>query len=134
MRFLLDTNACIRAITGRAPMLADTMKRHRREDVVSCSVVKAEMFYGAMKSANPVANLSRMEAFFAPYKVLPFDDEAARRFGEIRAALEKRGTPIGPYDLQIAAIALANQCVVVTHNVREFSRVDGLLVEDWESL
>jgi tRNA(fMet)-specific endonuclease VapC len=109
------------------------MKRRRVEEIVSCSIVKAEMFYGAMKSAHPVTNLSRLETFFAPYEILPFDDAAARRFGEIRASLEKQGTPIGPYDLQIAAVALANGCVVVTHNTREFSRVSGLLVEDWET-
>lgn len=132
MRFLLDTNACIRAINGKAPAIAERIRQHRAEEIVSCSVVKAEMFYGAMKSANSVANLARLEAFFAPFLILSFDDAAARRFGEVRSQLERQGSPIGPYDQLIAAIALANDCIIVTHNTREFSRVPELLIQDWE--
>jgi len=68
-----------------------------------------------------------------PYTTLPFDDAAAQVFGRIRATLETAGTPIGPYDLQIAEIALVNGLIVITHNVREFGRVPGLRIEDWEA-
>jgi tRNA(fMet)-specific endonuclease VapC len=97
-----------------------------------CSVVKAELCYGAMKSANPERNFALQQAFLNQFVSLPFDDLAATTFGTVRAQLEIRGTPIGAYDLQIAAITLANNLTLVTHNTREFERVHGLQIEDWE--
>jgi len=97
-----------------------------------CSIVKAELCFGAMKSANPERNFTLQQAFLKQFVSLPFDDLAATTFGVIRSQLETRGTPIGAYDLQIAAIALANNLTLVTHNIREFGRVDGSQVEDWE--
>jgi len=88
-------------------------------------------FYGAQKSRQPVVTLQRQHRFLDQFVSLPFDDRAAETYAQIRATLEAAGTPIGPYDLQIAAIALANGLIVVTHNTREFGRVAGLLVEDW---
>jgi tRNA(fMet)-specific endonuclease VapC len=96
-------------------------------------VVKAELFYGAMNSQNPAKTLALQEIFLNQFVSLPFDDRAAKIFGEIRAHLARLGTPIGPYDLQIAAIALANDVTLVTHNTREFSRVPHLRIEDWET-
>lgn len=101
-------------------------------DIVVCSVVKAELFYGAMRSNNPTRTLTLQEAFLNNFVSLAFDDRAARIFGTIRAELGTLGTTIGPYDLQIAAIALVNNLTLVTHNIREFSRVSGLVIEDWE--
>ncbi len=132
MNFLLDTNVCIRYLSGRSPSILNTLRTKKRGVIRVCSVVKSEMFYGAMKSQDPIGNLRQQEAFFAPFPSLAFDDEAARIFGKIRADLSRRGLPIGPYDLQIAAIALVNGCTLVTHNIAEFSRVDGLVLEDWE--
>jgi tRNA(fMet)-specific endonuclease VapC len=97
-----------------------------------CSVVKAELCYGAMKSANPERNFALQQAFLKQFVSLPFDDFAATTFGTIRAQLEIKGTPIGAYDSQIAAIALVNDLTLVTHNTREFERVEGLQLEDWE--
>ena len=97
-----------------------------------CSIVKAELCFGAMKSANPERNFALQQKFLAQFVSLPFDDLAATTFGVIRSQLETNGTPIGAYDLQIAAIALANNLALVTHNTGEFGRVDGLQVEDWE--
>ncbi len=97
-----------------------------------CSIVKAEMFYGSMKSENPQKSLIIQQKFFNQFYSLPFDDEAALIFGEIRADLAKKGTPVGAYDLQIAAIALANNLILVTHNTKEFSRINNLKTEDWE--
>ena len=94
--------------------------------------VKAELYYGAMKSSRAADNLVLLEEFFANFDSLPFDDDAARKYGEVRSSLARIGTPIGPNDLMIAATALVHGAVVVTHNIREFSRVAGLDIEDWE--
>ena len=102
------------------------------KDIAVCSIVKAELFYGAMKSANPKRNLTLQQEFLAQFISLPFDDLAAMTFGMIRSQLEALGTPIGAYDLQIAAIALTKNLTLVTHNTREFKRINNLLIEDWE--
>lgn len=102
----------------------------RREAV--CSIVKAELFYGAMRSNNPKRTLDRQQRFLLSFASLPFNDEAAIVYGQIRARLALAGTPIGTCDLLIAAIALSNNLTLVTHNTREFERVEGLQVEDWE--
>ena len=85
-----------------------------------------------MKSQNPQASLSKQLLFLNQFLSLPFDDSAATIFGQIRADLTKNGTPIGPYDMQIAAIAIANQITLITHNTQEFGRIANLIVEDWE--
>jgi len=97
------------------------------------SVVKAELYLGVLRSAKPQANRSKVDAFLQPYISLAFDDTAAGIHAGIRHQLETAGTPIGPYDLQIAAIALANSLTLVTHNTAEFSRVPELMLEDWET-
>jgi tRNA(fMet)-specific endonuclease VapC len=97
-----------------------------------CSVVKAELFYGAMRSNDPTRTLERQQGFLNRFISLPFDDEAALIFGRIRASLAAAGTPIGAYDLQIAAIALSHNLTLITHNTTEFNRVNGLQLEDWE--
>lgn len=132
MRFLLDTNSCIIYLRGKNLTLKKRLEFYR-EEVAVCSVVKAELFYGSMKSAYPEKNLRLQAAFLAQFISLPFDDVAANLFGTIRSQLESKGTPIGSYDLQIAAIALAHHLTLVTHNSREFSRVEGLRWEDWEA-
>jgi tRNA(fMet)-specific endonuclease VapC len=104
------------------------------DDIVVCSIVRAELFYGAAKSQTSEATRRKQDIFLRPYATLPFDDLAADMYGRIRAQLEQAGTPIGPLDMQIAAIALAHGLTLVTNNTREFSRVSGLLLEDWETL
>jgi len=99
---------------------------------VLCDIVKAELYYGAYKGTRLESNLVLYQEFFSELVSLPFDGNAAAVYGRIRARLEALGTPIGPNDLQIAAIALANDLILVTHNTREFSRVEGLRLEDWE--
>lgn len=101
-------------------------------EIAVCSIVKAELFTGAAKSQFPTRTLARQIAFLARFVSLPFDDAAATVYGSTRAALEKAGTPIGPNDLLIAAIALTHQLTLVTHNTREFARIAGLALEDWE--
>lgn len=132
MTFLLDTNACIRYLNGKAPRIRERMRLQRPDEIQVCSVVKAELFAGAAKSTDPARTLARQQSFLSRFASLPFDDLAADVYGRIRAHLESAGTPIGPYDLQIAAIALARGLILVTHNTDEFSRVPGLVLEDWE--
>lgn len=131
-KYLLDTNVCIRYIFGRSVSLRDKIITTATSKISVCSVVKAEMFYGAMKSQNPRKSLNEQREFLDQFQSLPFDDESAFIFGEIRAGLAGKGTPIGGYDIQIAAIALANDLILVTRNTGEFSRVGRLKLEDWE--
>ena len=133
MTYLLDTNVCIQYLNGRSRGVLQRLQALQPPDVVLCSVVKSELFYGAQRSQNPAHTLAAQREFMLPYRSLPFDDEAAEVAALIRTQLAEQGRPIGPYDLQIAAIALANRCTLVTHNVREFDRVSGLPVEDWEA-
>jgi tRNA(fMet)-specific endonuclease VapC len=130
--YLLDTNVCIMYINGRSTSVRDRILVRPPSDVLICSIVKFELSYGAMRTNNPPATLARQQSFLSCFASLPFDDRAALICGEVRARLAQLGTPIGPYDLQIAAIALAYDLTLVTHNVREFARVEGLRVEDWE--
>ncbi|MBO1347056.1 MAG: type II toxin-antitoxin system VapC family toxin [Hormoscilla sp. GUM202] len=133
MRYLLDTNVCVRYLNGRSVAIRRRLQAIDVEEVAVCSIVKAELFYGAMRSNNPEQTLARQEQFLRVFESLPFDDRAASICGRIRAQLAAAGTPIGPYDMQIAAIAMANNLTLVTHNVREFNRVEGLQIEDWEA-
>lgn len=132
MRYLLDTNVCVRYLNGRSAAIRQRLRTMVLADITVCSVVKAELFYGAYRSNDLQVTLARQQEFLNLFVSLPFDDEAALVYGEIRAQLAALGTPIGPNDFQIAAIALANKLILVTHNTREFSRVSGLQLEDWE--
>jgi tRNA(fMet)-specific endonuclease VapC len=130
--WLPDTNVWIAYLNPRPSPVKQQMRAHSAADIQLCDVVKAELFYGAYKSQRREANLAVLDDLCAGFRSLPFDGTAAREFGRIRAELEKLGKPIGPYDLQIAAIALVHGMTLVTHNTSEFSRVPGLLIEDWE--
>ena len=97
-----------------------------------CAVVKAELFFGAMKSSRVHKNIALLDELFANFESLSFDDDAARRYGEIRSDLVRKGTPIGPNDLLISAIASVHDAILVTHNTREFGRITDLKIEDWK--
>jgi tRNA(fMet)-specific endonuclease VapC len=130
--YLLDTNVCVRYLNGRSVAIRERLEATDADDIVVCSVVKAELFYGANRSNNPERTLANQQQFLNLFVSLPFDDEAATIYGKIRAHLATQGTPIGANDLQIAAIALVHNLILVTHNTGEFSRVPGLRWEDWE--
>ncbi len=132
MTYLLDTNACIHYLNHADSPIRCRMELLRPVDVMVCSVVKAKLYYGANRSSRKPETLTALEAFLSLLSSLPFDDNAARVYGRIRAELSSRGTPIGPNDLMIASIALAHNIALVTHNTREFGRVDGLRIEDWQ--
>lgn len=133
MKFLLDTNSCIRYLNRRSTAIANRLRNTPESEIVICSVVKAELYFGAMKSQNPQATLQNQRIFAERFISLPFDDDAALYYAQIRADLAKKGTPIGGNDLMIAAIALANGLTLVTHNTSEFGRVANLQIEDWET-
>jgi tRNA(fMet)-specific endonuclease VapC len=133
MTWLLDTNACIRYLNGRSPKLRTKLDATDPNDIRVCSVVKAELFFGAALSIDPSKTLASQRLFLSRFPSLPFDDSAAEIYAEIRADLTRRGLVIGPNDLMIAAICRANGVTLVTHNVAEFSRVAGLAIDDWEA-
>ena len=133
MTYLLDTNPCIVYLTGRSENLRRRLDATGDTDVVVCSIVCAELCFGAAKSLDPSKTLRRQQEFLERFQSWPFDDAAARAYGPIRADLERAGTTIGANDLLIASIALANGLILVSHNTGEFSRVPGLAVEDWET-
>ena len=132
MTYLLDSNVCVRILTNSHLKVSQKYSALGSAKVAIYSVVKAELYYGAYKSQRRSTNLVSVTQFWDPLVSLPFDDMAADVYGQIRAQLELQGTPIGPNDLMIASIALANNLTLVTHNTREFSRVSGLQLEDWE--
>lgn len=132
MLFLPDTNVWIRHLNPAPSIVKTRLSACTSSQIALCDVVKAELYYGAFKSARREANLALLEVLFSGFGSFSFDGAAARIFGELRADLARKGTPIGPYDLQIAAIALANDCTLVSHNTDEFSRIAGLKLEDWE--
>ncbi|TMI78711.1 MAG: type II toxin-antitoxin system VapC family toxin [Bacillati bacterium ANGP1] len=134
MSYLLDTNACVALINGSPPQVRARFQRASSTgDFIGVSSITAfELWYGVAKSARRDVNSQRLEAFFAgPIDLLPFEDEDARKAGEVRAALERAGTPIGAYDVLIAGQALRLGATLVTANVAEFDRVKGLAWKDW---
>ena len=136
-RYCLDTNVCIAIINGSSVPVRARLKAVLAEGAVVCvsSVVLHELWYGVAKSARLGANTERLRAFLSgPFEILPWDDEDARAAGEVRALLEKEGQTIGAYDALIAAQSVRRGITLVTANTREFTRVDGLMWEDWALL
>jgi tRNA(fMet)-specific endonuclease VapC len=129
--FLLDTNICIYWLKGTYPNIGRRLRALSPDQVAIPSVVQAELFFGACKSLSREKTTATVEAFLAPLTIIPFGSAEARQYARIRAEAESAGKPIGPNDLLIAATTLAQGATLVTHNVREFSRVAGLQLEDW---
>ncbi|MBK5969192.1 MULTISPECIES: PIN domain-containing protein [Thiorhodovibrio] len=130
MAYLLDTNAAI-ALMKHHPTVQSHVRRVGRQQLRICATVESELWFGVAKSTRVTENSERLLRLLDWLPSLPFSGEATRRFGEIRVYLNRQGTPIGPYDLQIAAIALAAELTLVTNNTSEFERVPGLRCEDW---
>ena len=127
---LLDTNICIHIINARPASVLERFRQYRMGEIGVCSVVAAELAYGVVKSGSS-RNRQALEMFLAPLIILPFDEAAIWACGELRAELERRGTPIGSLDTMIAAHALSEKAPLVTNNTREFARVPGLRLENW---
>ena len=134
MKDLLDTNTCVGWLRFNQPIVVARIQKESPSDIVLCSVVVAELIYGAEHSApaHRAHNHARVQQLRSLFLSLPFDDTAAEHYGQVRAVLAASGLLIGPNDLMIAGIAVANRLVLVTHNTAEFGRVPGLLLEDWE--
>jgi tRNA(fMet)-specific endonuclease VapC len=128
---LLDTNVCIKYLNGRSASIRERLEQTSASDIAVCSIVKAELFAGALKTHDPKVTLARQQRFLDLFVSYPFDDIAALQYATVRSTLETAGTPIGPHDLEIASIALANGLILVTNNTREFGRITGLSLEDW---
>lgn len=134
IEFALDTNVCIDLINGTSLPVRARLKRALADGAVVCvsTVVLHELWYGVAKSARRERNTERLQMFMAgPLEVLAFDEADARAAAEVRAELERSGTPIGAYDALIAGQAVRRGLTLVTANAREFDRVDGLMCEDW---
>lgn len=131
MKYLLDTNAWVDYLTGRYPTVVAHIQKSRPDDLCLSSVVMAELRYGVEKSRRKKFNHEMLDTLAREVRCADFDQDGARTYGELRATLEKRGTPIGPYDMMIAAHALSLGLIVVTDNEHEFRRVRSLPVENW---
>jgi tRNA(fMet)-specific endonuclease VapC len=131
VNFFLDTNTCIYFLKGKHPEIRRRINALSADQIRVPSMVQAELLLGAQKSTRGEATKSAIREFLAPYEIVAFDQSAAAHYAEIRAHLERKGTPIGPNDLVIAATVLCRGGCLITSNVKEFRRVPGLQVEDW---
>jgi tRNA(fMet)-specific endonuclease VapC len=131
MTFFLDTNICIYALKGQFPGIARKLRQTPPASIKIPSIVKGELLFGALKSSQGERTLDVLERFLLPFEVVGLGDDAAASYSEIRFDLERRGQPVGPNDLVVAATVLAERGTLVTHNVREFQRIRHLVVEDW---
>lgn len=129
--FLLDTNTCIEYLRNRNANVIANIRARTPSEIRLCSVVLGELYFGANKQPKRASNASVLASFVSVFLSLPFDDRAAEIYGTLRADLQAKGTPIGPNDFMIAAIALANDLTLVSHNTSEFLRVPGLKLVDW---
>ena len=130
MRYLLDSNAVIGLLAGN-PSLTRRIRQHAPRDFGVSAIATHELFFGAYKSERKAQNVNVVEEL--QFEVVEFDQDDARQAGAIRAALKATGKPIGPYDVLIAGQAQARDLILITRNTGEFSRVNGLRIEDWEA-
>ena len=130
MRFMLDTNICVYVINTRPPGVLQQFLAHEDQGLGVSAVTVAELWFGVRKSGSR-RNLSLLEQFLAPLEIAEFGAVAAQAYGEVRNTLEKKGTPIGPLDTQIAAHALSLGVTLVSNNLREFKRVPKLQLANW---
>ena len=131
MIYLLDTDICIYLLNGREPQVKRNADLAPRSEIGISALTMAEMFSGAARSEQPLITYAKQSAFFMHYQILTFDEAAARVYGRIDGYLKGAGMRIDPVDTQIAAIALVHNLTLVTHNLRHFSRVPDLIIEDW---
>lgn len=131
MKVMLDTNICIALIRRKPPQALKRFAAYKVGDIGISWVTLAELEFGVAKSRHREENQAALDEFILPLEVASFDRQAARVYGQVRAALEKKGTPIGALDVMIGAHALALGATLATHNTREFSRISGLTVVDW---
>lgn len=132
--YVLDTCICIDLMRGKLPHTYEIMRTCNPKQFVVPSMVAAELEYGVQKSQRPEETRRITERFLAPFEIVPFDAHCVRAYGQIRNQLRLDGCPIGPNDLVIAATAITQQATLITRNVKEFKRIKGLSLEDWEEV
>lgn len=130
MQFMLDTNICIYAIKNRPEHVLKALRKNASKGIGLSSIVVSELWFGVTKSQSR-RNISALREFLGPFETAAFDDRAAEVYGGVRAKLEASGTPMGPFDTQIAAHAISLGVTLVTNNVREFQRLQGLRLANW---
>lgn len=130
--YLIDTNTCIFLKNKKPIHVLEKLSSVLNQDVYISSVTIAEMQFGVYNSQNIEKNRISLTEFLAPFQIIAFDDRDAEYFGKIRAELEQKGELIGPYDMLIAAQALARRLILVTNNTKEFRRISELVIEDWK--
>ncbi len=131
MKIMLDTNICIYVIKQKPLDVIDRFNQTEISQIGISSITLSELLYGVSKSSKPEQNRIALMQFIAPLEILPYGDEASQYYGELRAHLEKQGTPIGSLDMLIAAHALSIPCTLVTNNEKEFIRIPDLKIENW---
>ena len=131
MKYMLDTNICIYAMKSKPEIVLGRFKEEMESGLCISSITLAELECGMKHSSNPMQNEQALLRFLVPLSVLPFGADAASVYGEIRAALQSKGAPIGPLDMLIAAHARAEGITLVTNNVKEYEQVPGLEIENW---
>ncbi len=131
MKFMLDTNTCIYIIKRKPPDVIERFKLTEISQIGISSITMSKLLYGVSKSSKPEQNQIALMQFVAPLEILPYSDETAQYYGDLRAHLEKQGTPIGSLDMLIAAHALSIACTLVTNNEKEFIRIPNLKIDNW---
>ncbi len=131
MKFMVDTNTCIYIIKRKPPDVIERFNPTELSQIGISSITLSELLYGVSKSSKPEQNQMALTQFIAPLEILPYGDEAALYYGDLRAHLEKQGTPIVSLDMLIAAHALAIACTLVTNNKKEFIRIPNLKIDNW---
>lgn len=132
-KFLLDTNICIYLIKKRPAEVLDRFRQHSPKNVAISIITLFELEYGIEKSMHAKNSRKALSKFLSPLSLIGLDRDAVSQAASIRATLEKKGLPIGPYDLLIAGIARSRNMTLVTNNTREFERIDSLKLENWIS-
>ncbi len=131
MNYLIDTDICIYIMNKRPPSVIKRFKQFKPGEIGVSAITVSELQFGVSKSVHKEKNRQRLEDFLAPFEILPYDEAAAKKYGDIRAELEKRGRLIGPLDLLIAAHAMSLDLTLVTNNESEFGRIKKLKMENW---
>lgn len=129
--YFLDTNICIYFLKGLYPTIQEKMQSLQPPQIKIPSIVAAELLYGAAKSIRKKENLENVQKFLIPFEIIPFETQAAETYADIRSATEAKGISIGPNDLIIASIVMANEGILVTNNTKEFGRIKNLKIENW---
>ena len=131
MKFMLDTNTCIYIIKRKPSHVIERFIQTEISQIGISSITLSELLYGVSKSSKPEQNQMALTQFIAPLEILPYGDEAAQYYGDLRAHLEKQGTPIGTLDMLIAAHALSLAFTLITNNKKEFIRIPNLIIDNW---